>query len=112
MQRKVFQFKELSLQHHTTGAAATAQLYTDATPGADLAAQLGGGKSLGTSTGPVTVTIPLDGIEGTSYRLEVTPAAGGVTRLLAGQVLVRPYGVYLVGALGEKFVTQNIAIGI
>lgn len=112
MQRQVFQFKEYSVQHYTTGLAGKAYIYADSTIGGAVTDQTGGGDTLAISTGPVTATFPLDGTEGTTYRFDVTPGATGVTRVYGATLKVRPIGVYLVGANGDVFKTQEIALGI
>ena len=111
--RKVNEFKEITLVYSSNGAA-TLQFYTDM-PGNALAARLGSGVTLATSTNKrITITVPLDGIEGTEFYPQITPGASTQFRLFQGVVYLRPIGVYLDGAAvpqGEIWSTVPIAPG-
>lgn len=108
--RKVAEFKELTLQYQSNGPA-TLQMYTDM-PGGALATRLGGGSALAdTSSGRKTVTVPLDGLEGTEFYPVVTPGPGTQLRLFSGVVYVRPIGVYIDGGLNEVWSTPPLSIG-
>ena len=110
--QKVFDFKEVTLEYSSNGAA-TFQFYTDM-PGGTLAVRLGAGITLA-STGGVrkTVTIALDGIQGTLFYPVITPGGSTQLTLLAGKVLTRPIGVYIDGSItpAEIWQTQPIALG-
>lgn len=112
-QRKVAEFKEATLVYQSNGDA-TFQFYTDM-PGGTLAARLGAGVTLPTTASTrKTITIPLDGIEGSEFYPTVTPGPATQLRIFSGVVLVRPIGVYLDGSVspqGEIWSTQPIAIG-
>lgn len=108
--RKVAEFKELTIQYQSNGPA-TLQWFTDM-PGGALAARLGGGVSLAnTSSGRKTITVPLDGIEGTEFYPVFTPGAATQLRLFSGVVYVRLIGVYIDGSLGEIWSTPPLSIG-
>lgn len=116
--QKVFDFKEITLEYSSNGAAVF-QFYTDM-PGGTLAIRLplgapaSGGYAL-PSTGGIgarkTITIPLDGIQGTEYYPIFTPANTTQLILLSAKIFLRPIGVYLDGSLGEIWQTQPIAVG-
>lgn len=106
--RKVNEFKECTLHYDAPGGGLF-YLYTDM-PGGVMA--LRKTEVLPATTGRGTHTIPLDGIEGTLYRPEVIPPPVNVLRLFAGVLFVRPIGVYLNGADGEKWTTQELALGV
>lgn len=109
--RKVAEFKEVTIQYQSNGAA-TFQFYTDM-PGGALAARLAGsGVTLASTSGTrKTITIPLDGIEGTEFYPLITPGAATQLRLFSGTVYVRPIGVYIDGSLNEIWQTTPIPIG-
>lgn len=109
--RKVAEFKEMSLAYSSNGAS-VAQFYTDM-PGGALAARKGAGVSMpSTAATRKTLTIPLDGIEGTLFYPEVTPGAATQVKLFEGTVWLRPIGVYIDGMLGEVWNTQPLAVGV
>jgi len=117
--RKVFELKEITLAYSSNGAASL-QFYTDmpasSAPGA-LAARLGGGAALPTTTtvgSRQTITVPLDGIRGTQFYPKVTPGSTTQMELYSGLVQARPIGVYLDGSLTipEIWQTPPIAPGI
>jgi len=108
--RKVFDFKEVTLQYQSNGTA-TFQFYTDM-PGGTLAARLGAGITLPSTSGTrKTITIPLDNIQGTEYYPLVTPGGSTQIFLLGGTVWLRPIGVYIDGSISEIWQTQPIAPG-
>ena len=113
--RKVAEFKEVSLTYASNGAA-TLQFYTDS-PGGTLAARLSAGVTLPSTTGTSvrkTITVPLDGIEGTEYYFDITPGASTQLKLFSGLVHIRPIGVFLDGATspqGEVWKMQPQSIG-
>jgi hypothetical protein len=122
-QQKVFDFKEITFEYQSNGVA-TLQFYTDipntGVPGA-LAARLSTGVTIPSSTGispnnlRKTMTIPLDGIQGTMYQVSITPGSTTQFVLLAGKVHMRPIGVFLDGAAvpqAEIWQTQPIAPGV
>lgn len=108
--RKVAEMKECTLQYQSNGTA-TLQWYTDM-PGGVLTARLGAGTNLpSTNSSRKTITVPLDGIEGTEFYPVVTPAGGTQLRLFSGVVYVRPIGVYIDGSLNEIWSTPPISVG-
>lgn len=111
--QKVFDFKEVTIEYQSNGDA-TFQIYTDM-PGGALAVRLGAGVTLASTTNTrKTITIPLDGIQGTEFYPVITPGATTQFILLSGKVWIRPIGVYLDGSLsptGEIWQTQPIALG-
>lgn len=108
--RKVSEMKEVTLQYQSNGAS-TFQWFTDM-PGGALAARLGAGKTISTSDSTrKTLTIPLDGIEGTEFYPQITPGGGVQFRLFSGVVYLRPIGVYIDGSLGEIWSTPPISVG-
>lgn len=108
--RKVAEFKEVTLQYQSNGAA-TFQLYTDM-PGGALAVRLGAGTAMASTTSTrKTLTIPLDGIEGTEFYPLITPGGSTQLRLFSGVVYVRPIGVYIDGSLSEVWSTPPLSIG-
>lgn len=111
--QKVFDFKEVTFEYQSNGTA-TFQFYTDM-PGGTLAERLAAGVTLPTTTNTrKTITIPLDGIQGSEYYPKITPGPTTQFILLSGKVWLRPIGVYLDGSLlpqGEVWETQPIAVG-
>jgi hypothetical protein len=116
--QKVFDFKEITIEYASNGTAVF-QFYSDM-PGGTLAVRLplgspgSGGFSL-PSTGGITIrktiTIPLDGVQGTQYYPIVTPGNTTQIILLQAKIWLRPIGVYLDGSLSEIWQTQPIAVG-
>src|SRR4249920_3281530 len=107
--RKVCEMKEVSIQYSSNGTA-TFQWYTDM-PGGALAPRLTPGISLpSTSSTRKTTTIPLDGIEGTEFYPQITPAIATQLRLFSGTVWVRPIGVYVDGSLNEIWSTPPLSL--
>jgi hypothetical protein len=107
--RKCAEFKELSLAYSSNNAA-TFNFFTDM-PGGALAARKGVGVNMpSTASTRKTLTIPLDGIEGTLFYPEITPGATTQMKLFEGTVWLRPIGVYIDGSLGEKWSTQPLAV--
>jgi hypothetical protein len=111
--RKVNEFKEITLVYSSNGVA-TLQFYTDM-PGGALAVRLGAGVTLPTTSSKrQSVTIPLDGIEGTEFYPSVTAGSTTQLRLFSGVVYLRPIGVFLDGSTsptGEIWQTVPIAPG-
>lgn len=108
--RKVAEFKEVTLQYQSNGQS-NFQFSTDM-PGGAPAARLGAGIFLPTTASVrKTITIPLDGIEGTEFFPTITPGSTTQLRLFSGVVYVRPIGVYIDGSLAEKWETPPISIG-
>lgn len=109
--QKVNDFKELTLEYSSTGAV-TVQLLTDM-PGGTLTGRLAPYALPSTTAITITktITIPLDGIQGTEYQLVVTPANGVQIILRQAKILIRPIGVYLDGSLSEIWQPQPIAVG-
>ena len=107
---RVKQFKDLNIDFDISGSGnVTVAFWTDM-PGGTMSSR----KSVTytATTGRVTKTIPLDGIEGTLMKLVVTPATGTVCRLYAATVRLRPVGVYLDGTVGDIWQTLEIGFGI
>lgn len=108
--RKVAEFKECTLQYQSNGSA-TFQLWSDL-PGGTLAQRLGVPFTLpSTASTRKTVTIPLDGIEGSEFYPVISPGGATQLRLFSGVIYVRPIGVYLDGSLGETWSTPPLSIG-
>lgn len=108
--RKVAEFKEVTLQYQSNGAA-TFNWFTDM-PGAALAARLGAGTALAdTASTRKTRTIPLDGIEGTEFYPQITPGVATQLRLFSMSAWIRPIGVYVDGSIGEVWNTPPISVG-
>jgi len=112
--QKECDFKEVTIDYRSNGSA-TFQFYTDL-PGGSLAARLGSGFTLPTSggiTSDKTITIALDGIQGTLFYPLVTPGATTQIILLRAKLWWRPIGVYLDGslAIAEEWLTQPLALG-
>ena len=116
--QKVFDFKEVTIEYRSNGAAVF-QFQTDM-PGGSMAVRLplsspgSAGVSLPSSGGigiTKTLTIPLDGVQGTMYQPSVTPGAAAQIIVLSAKLWMRPIGVYLDGTLGEEWITQPIAVG-
>ena len=105
---KVWQFKEITIVHETTGAAGTLTFSTDLPTGVMAVRTT---KNLATTTGRQDVTEPLDGIEGRMFQVKVQAGAGGITRLFSGSVKARPIGVYLDGAKGDIWESQPRSLG-
>lgn len=109
--RKVAEFKELTLEYQSNGAA-TLQFNTDL-PGGTLAPRKAPAVTLAsTSSTRQTVTVPLDNIEGTLYYPEITPGAATQLRLFGGVVWLRPIGVYIDGSQGEIWKTAPLSVGV
>jgi hypothetical protein len=113
--RKVFEFKEITLEYSSNGASSL-QFLTDmpagAVPGA-LAARLGAGAALPSTTtvgARQTMTIPLDGIRGTQYQPKVTPGTTTQMEIYSGVVYARPIGVYLDGSLTIPEIWQTVPL--
>jgi hypothetical protein len=108
--RKVAEHKEVSLQYLSNGPA-TFQWFTDM-PGGALTARLGAGVALpSTAAARKTITIPLDGLQGTEFYPVITPANATQLELFSGTVWVRPIGVYIDGSLGEIWSTPPLSLG-
>jgi hypothetical protein len=111
--RVVNELKELSLVYASNGNAVL-QLYTDM-PGGALAARLGGGVTLPTSTSKrVPITIPLDAIRAKEFYPVITPGSTTQFELYSGVILLRPIGVYIDGSAlngGEIWSTPPLAPG-
>jgi hypothetical protein len=106
--RKVAEFKEVTFQYSSNGNAVL-HWFTDM-PGGALVDR--GGASLpNTLSGRKTLTIPLDGIEGTEFYPFIRPDPATQLRLFSGVVWVRPIGVYIDGSLNEIWSTPPISIG-
>lgn len=115
---KVLEFKELTFQYQSNGASKV-QLETDM-PGGALAIRLpqaspsSAGYAIPTSSSArVTMTIPLDLIEGTEYRFTFTPGVATQLRIFSAVVKTRMIGIYLDGSLTvpEFWSTTPIALG-
>lgn len=109
---RVKQFKDIELSYDAP-VGLTLKFYTDmpaGTPNMQLRATL----SFPASSGRRTHTLPLDAggsyPEGTLYRVEVTST--GVVKLYGGILRVRGIGVYIDGANGERWSTQESGIGV
>lgn len=116
--QKVADFKEVTIEYRSNGAAVF-QFQTDM-PGGTMANRLplgapsSAGFALPSSGGLTitrTITIPLDGVQGTLYLPSVVPGNATQIIVLAGRLWWRPIGVYLDGSLSEEWITQPIAIG-
>jgi len=116
--QKVFDFKEVTIEYRSTGASVF-QFQTDL-PGGTMAIRLplsapsSAGWSLASSGGigiTKTVTVPLDGVQGTLYQPSITPSGSAQIIVLSAKLWLRPIGVYLDGTLGEEWITQPIAVG-
>lgn len=115
--RVVNELKEITIVYLSNGAA-TLQLFTDMPgfgPGATLAARLGAGVTLPSTSGKrQPITVPLDGIRAKEFYPQITPGASTQFELYSGVVYLRPIGVYLDGAAvpqGEVWSTVPIAPG-
>lgn len=112
-QRVVNEFKEITIVYLSNGVA-TLQFFTDM-PGNALAARLGAGVSLVSSASSrIPITIPLDGIRGKEFYMQITPGASTQFELYSGVVGLRPIGVYLDGAAlpqAEIFKSSVVAPG-
>jgi hypothetical protein len=58
-----------------------------------------------------TLTLPLD-IEGTLFKVRAAPGLSGIAKLFGGIVRARAIGVYLDGANGEFWESQEQGVGI
>jgi len=114
MLNTVFEFKEITFEYELTGAAATLAFYTDLPGNAMALRTIPGGSSgvIPITTTDRSITIPLDGINGTLYRPQITPGATSALKLFRGSIKLRPIGTYVNGAMGEIWTTKEIAPGI
>lgn len=116
--QKCQEFKELTIQYQSNGASKV-QLETDMPAGAlairlPVASPSSAGIAIPTSSSArVTMTIPLDGVEGTEFRFTFTPGVATQLRLFSAVVRVRMIGLYLDGSLTvpEVWSTTPIALG-
>jgi len=106
--QRVKQFKDIELEYEAV-AAMTVTFLTDM-PGSAMAVRA-------TLTFPLTttrrtLTLPLDGIEGTLFQVKIVSTA--VVRLYGGVVRVKPIGVYFDGGStpAEVWYTQEQGIGV
>lgn len=110
---KVNQFKEITLCYQSNGTA-TLQFYTDLPT--SWAARLGAGVTLASTAGVrATVTVPLDGIEGTQFYPKITPGGSTQFRLFGGHVEMKLIGIYLDGSAlpqAEVWQPDPIAVGV
>ena len=88
--RKVAQLKEMSFDFSSSGGTSAVQLYTDL-PGNAMAARLSAKTLSNSAAGRKTETIPLDGVEASLYRPEITPGVATILRLFGGVIWMR-YG--------------------
>ena len=107
--RKVWQFKEATYDYSSNGDTA-ANFYTDLPGGAMASRDADTMPSTGNTR--KTITIPLDGIEGSLFRPELVPGAATQLRLFGGVVHARPIGVYIDGARGEIWTSQEMSLGV
>lgn len=104
--QRVKTFKDIEL-YYDAPAGFSLVFYTDM-PGSAMAVRAT--LPFPASSGRRTHTLPLDGIEGTLYRLKITST--GVVRLFGGVLRARAIGVYLDGANSEIWDTQEQGVGI
>lgn len=106
---RVKQFKDLMVDYDSSAAGATVKTYTDM-PGGTMS--LRNTYILPQTTGRQTKNVPLDGIEGTLIKFTFTPAGAGILKVYGGTLRMRPVGVYLDGANGETWSTQEMGFGV
>jgi hypothetical protein len=103
---RVKQLKDVTLEYEAASAVSL-KVYTDM-PGSAVA--LRATLTFPATSGRQTKTLPLDGHEGTLIKWEATSA--GVFRLYGGSFRARPVGTYIDGSVGEKWMTQEMSIGL
>jgi hypothetical protein len=106
---RVKQFKQVMVDYDAT-VAATIDVYTDMPGGAMTDRKIA--FVLPVTVGRQTKNVPLDGIEGTLIKFKFTPGVTGVLRLYGATLQMRAVGVYLDGANGEIWQTQEMGFGI
>jgi hypothetical protein len=106
--QRVKQFKDLELSYDSVSTM-TVVFSTDM-PGGSMSTRAT--LTFPASTGRKTHTLPLDGIEGTLFKVKISSA--GVVRLFGGIVRVRPISVYFDGAStpAEIWESQEQGVGI
>jgi hypothetical protein len=106
--QRVKQFKDIELEYEAV-AAMTVTFLTDM-PGSAMA--LRATLNFPLTTTRRTLTLPLDGIEGTLFQVKIVSTA--VVRLYGGVVRVKPIGVYFDGGStpAEIWQTQEQGIGV
>lgn len=114
--RKVWEFREVSIDYDCATVGGTLKFKTDM-PGGAMAQRLplsggGAGVSLPVTAGRQTITIPLYNLHGTLYHPQVIVGAGGEMKLYSATMWARPIGVYLDGSLGESWSPPEISLGV
>ena len=106
--QRVKQFKDIEIEYESVSGMSVL-FYTDM-PGTAMA--LRATLAFAATTTRRTLTLPLDGIEGTLFQVKITSA--GVVRLYGGVVRVKPIGVYFDGGStpAEIWSTQEQGIGV
>ena len=104
---RVKQFKDIIVDYDAPSGASL-KIYTDM-PGGTMAQRLTT-LTLPATTGRQTKALALDGTEGTLVRFEWSST--GVLRLYGATLRMRPVGVYLDGAAGEVWKTQELGFGV